>query len=109
MRTRRTLIIAILFLGVHFAATITLLLRHLGNGLSFSETLPPAPASPLLEVAVSVLTFPVFALPFPAASRLIWWMPFLLNSLLWTLILFGAFHYSRLLFRKFDPPLPDTR
>ena len=104
MRSGRTLAIATLFFVAHFAATITLLFRHLGNEMSFSETLPPPPpSSRLLEVAVAVLTFPILHLPSGVVPKLNGWLLLPMNSLLWTAVLAGAVHFLRQLFRRFGP------
>ena len=109
MRSGRALVIALLFFVAHLVATITLLFRELGNKMSFSETLPSPSSSRVLEVAVAVLTFPVLHLPSAVVPTLNGLLILALNSVLCTTVLVGAVHYSRVLFRRFDPALPSTR
>ena len=77
--------LACLFFVAHFAASVYLFLTGMG-GLAFPETAPPLPPNRLLELAESVLTFPILpiALSVPNISRFVpWWTPLMVNSLLW--------------------------
>ena len=74
------------FIG-HLLLSGFFLMIYIGNGFSFPEVGPPPPPSALLDIAHSILTFPLFPLVFALPEA---WGPFIpiwlvlpLNSALW--------------------------
>ena len=87
MSTRvRTL--ACLFFAAHFAASVYLVLTSIGADMAFTETGPQVAPNPLLELAESVLTFPILSiaafLPSAVSQFTPLWTPLIVNSLLWS-------------------------
>ncbi|HUQ99706.1 MAG TPA: hypothetical protein VM166_09650 [Gemmatimonadaceae bacterium] len=80
--------------------SVTVVLAFFGASVGFDDRINPLPPGPskLLQVGVTVLTFPAFEaekyVQFPNNGP--WWIVFAANSGIWTLMLYFALRWRRL-------------
>ncbi len=79
--------LACLFFVAHFAASVYLVLTSFGANTAFAETGPQVAPNRWLELGAEVLPFPIvpiaLSLPIDVSRFVPWWIPLIVNSLLW--------------------------